>query len=237
MSTSLHLIIALVAAHLLADFVFQSKRMAERKRNPLVLLAHAGVAGALAYLLTGAWRVWEIPVVIAVTHGLIDFIKVRLNRKGLLLFTIDQIAHVAVIVVLARWLQLAPFVLHWVARFGDRVSSMLIVMSGAITVTVVSGVVVENFVKSLQTPESGVGNSGFPTGGARIGQLERILVFILFLIGQPGAIGFLVAAKSILRFGELKEDRREAEYVIIGTMWSLVCALLVTLATRWALRL
>ena len=237
MSTSLHLIIALVAAHLLADFVFQSKRMAERKRNPLVLFAHAGVAGALAYLLTGAWRVWEIPVVIAVTHGLIDFIKVRLNRKGLLLFTIDQIAHVAVIVVLARWLQLAPFVLHWVARFGDRVSSMLIVMSGAITVTVVSGVVVENFVKSLQTPESGVGNSGFPTGGARIGQLERILVFILFLIGQPGAIGFLVAAKSILRFGELKEDRREAEYVIIGTMWSLVCALLVTLATRWALRL
>jgi hypothetical protein len=237
MNTTGHLIVALVAAHLLADFVFQSRPMAERKRNPLVLLAHASIAGALAYLLTGAWRVWEIPVVIAVTHGLIDFIKVRLNRKGLWLFTIDQLAHLAVIVLLARWIHIAPFVLHWVARFGDRFSSVLIVISGAIAVTVVSGVVVENVVKSLQTPERGASKPGFPSGGARIGQLERTLVFILFLIGQPGAIGFLVAAKSILRFGELKEERREAEYVIIGTMWSLVCALLVTLATRWALRL
>jgi hypothetical protein len=75
-------------------------------------------------------------------------------------------------------------------------------------------------------------DTGFPSGGERIGQLERFLVYVLILIGEPNAIGFLIAAKSILRFGELKEDRRDAEYVIIGTMWSLVCALLVSLAVR-----
>ena len=69
------------------------------------------------------------------------------------------------------------------------------------------------------------------------GELERFLVYVLILVNQFEAIGFLIAAKSILRFGELKEDRRDAEYVIIGTMWSLVCGLLVTLATRAALHL
>jgi hypothetical protein len=79
--------------------------------------------------------------------------------------------------------------------------------------------------------------TGFPSGGETIGQLERFLVFVLILIGHFEAIGFLVAAKSILRFGEMKEDRRDAEYVIIGTMWSLVLGLIVTLATRSALTL
>jgi hypothetical protein len=51
-------------------------------------------------------------------------------------------------------------------------------------------------------------------------------------MGEPGAIGFLIAAKSILRFGELRAHRKEAEYVIIGTMWSFVCGLLVALAAR-----
>jgi hypothetical protein len=49
---------------------------------------------------------------------------------------------------------------------------------------------------------------------------------------KPGAIGFLIAAKSILRFGELRDHRKEAEYVIIGTMWSFACGLVVALATR-----
>ena len=40
-------------------------------------------------------------------------------------------------------------------------------------------------------------------------------------------IGFLIAAKSILRFSDIKnaEDRKEAEYILPGTMVSFIVAI------------
>lgn len=237
MTTSTHLAVALLCGHLLADFVSQTKRSAVLKTNPLVLTSHALVAALVPYLLIGAWSLWHIPVVTFLTHWLIDFVKVRSRRHGLAPFAIDQIAHLLVIFYLVQSTDVAPFVLRWVTRFGDVFSSILIVVSGAIAVTVVSGVAVGYVVRGLQPPSSSVRETGFPSGGETIGQLERFLVFVLVLTGHFEAIGFLVAAKSILRFGELKEERRDAEYVIIGTKWSLVLGLIVTLATQAALTL
>jgi hypothetical protein len=47
----------------------------------------------------------------------------------------------------------------------------------------------------------------------------------------------LFAAKSILRFGEVKEhkDRMFAEYVLIGTLLSFTWALLVAILTQQAI--
>lgn len=59
-----------------------------------------------------------------------------------------------------------------------------------------------------------------------IGLLERGLIFALILLGQPGGVGLLIAAKSILRFGAVKDDRALSEYVIIGTLASFAWALL-----------
>ena len=73
---------------------------------------------------------------------------------------------------------------------------------------------------------------GLPQGGLTIGWLERGLIFILLLAGEPGAIGFLIAAKSVLRFGTVAEDRAASEYVIIGTLASVGWALLVAYATQ-----
>ena len=52
--------------------------------------------------------------------------------------------------------------------------------------------------------------------------MERTLILLFILSGQPAGVGFLVTAKSVFHFGDLKdhEDRMEAEYIIIGTMLS-----------------
>jgi hypothetical protein len=115
-----HLAVALVTAHLLGDFVFQSRKMIARKTNVFVLLAHTLVVATLSYLLAGTWGMWEIFAVILVTHAAIDFIKVASKRHGLLAFTLDQTAHLAVIAVLVGWLDVAPVGLAWVTRFGSR---------------------------------------------------------------------------------------------------------------------
>lgn len=71
---------------------------------------------------------------------------------------------------------------------------------------------------------------GLNNGGVWIGSLERILIFIMLLMNIPTAVGFLIAAKSILRFGELKEsqNRMEAEYIIIGTFLSFIWGLIIS---------
>lgn len=75
---------------------------------------------------------------------------------------------------------------------------------------------------------------GLRDGGRAIGQLERALIFVFVLIDQFSAIGFLIAAKSVFRFGELRDrsNRMEAEYIIIGTLISFLWAIAAALLTR-----
>jgi hypothetical protein len=62
---------------------------------------------------------------------------------------------------------------------------------------------------------------------------------LLLLIGQPNGIGLLMAAKSVLRFGEIKDpnQRKVAEYIIIGTFLSFGWALLISVLTQCVLKL
>lgn len=82
-----------------------------------------------------------------------------------------------------------------------------------------------------------VSAQGLPNGGRMIGRLERLLIFLFVLIGAPTAIGFLVTAKSILRFGEIKdrESHRMAEYIIIGTLMSFGFAIVSAYLVRLVL--
>ena len=57
------------------------------------------------------------------------------------------------------------------------------------------------------------------------------LIFAFLLIGQPEGVGLLIAAKSILRFGAVKDDRAMSEYVIIGTLASFGWAMLTGYGT------
>ena len=73
------------------------------------------------------------------------------------------------------------------------------------------------------------------TRGRAIGVLERALILTLVLLGQFGALGLVVAAKALARFKAL-EDRDFAEYFLIGTLASLLLALLGGLAMRAVMR-
>jgi hypothetical protein len=61
---------------------------------------------------------------------------------------------------------------------------------------------------------------------------------LLILIGQPAGVGFLITAKSILRFGDVRDSsqRKLTEYIIIGTFMSFGWGLLVAVLTQLAMR-
>ncbi|HEY2727429.1 MAG TPA: DUF3307 domain-containing protein, partial [Parafilimonas sp.] len=74
--------------------------------------------------------------------------------------------------------------------------------------------------------------------GKWIGVFERILVLTFVIVNHFEGIGFLIAAKSILRFNDIKADtmRKEAEYVLIGTLMSFASSIVVGILVNLLLK-
>jgi len=79
---------------------------------------------------------------------------------------------------------------------------------------------------------------GLKNAGKYIGWLERFLIVTFVWAGEISAIGFIVAAKSVFRFGEIKdkENRKLAEYILIGTLASFSIALAIAYIFKWMSR-
>lgn len=67
--------------------------------------------------------------------------------------------------------------------------------------------------------------------------LERLFVFLFFMMNQWIAIGFLITAKSVFRFGDLRhsKDRKLTEYILIGTLTSFGFAFITGLITSFVI--
>lgn len=214
---------ALLLAHVTADFVLQTKGMVARKGQAKVLALHAGVVLVTALVAVGAWHpalLW-----LAGLHLLIDLAKTR-ARIGLAAFLADQAAHLLTIAALALWLPDLWARGLWAGV--PQVPGLMLLIAGALLATRAGGFA----VGLLMAPFAAATPDGLPGGGRVIGLLERGLIFALVLLGQPEGVGLLLAAKSILRFGAVKDDRAASEYVIIGTLASVGWALLVAYATQ-----
>ncbi len=143
-------------------------------------------------------------------------------------------------------LSAAEEVSWWSDHFGPATSQAWILISGAILTVRVAGIFIGFWVQPyLKEIEQAGGDRsvtpmarGLTNGGRVIGQWERALIFLLVGVGQPAGIGFLIAAKSIFRFGELKdrENRMEAEYITIGTLMSFGWATVSAYLTWWLFR-
>ncbi len=81
----------------------------------------------------------------------------------------------------------------------------------------------------IQTNDIGdINKYSLKDAGKRIGYFERFLVLTFIITGYHEAIGFLLAAKSIFRFGELrdKNEIKFTEYVLVGTLASFTMAII-----------
>jgi len=68
--------------------------------------------------------------------------------------------------------------------------------------------------------------------GRAIGTLERWIMAIFLALGQYSAMGLTLTAKSIVRFSKIEKDPAFAEYYLLGTLYSMLVALLVGLALK-----
>jgi len=219
----------LVCAHILGDFLFQTDWIARNKNRMKGWWVHVMIHGALVYLVSMQWGGWRLPLAVALSHGLVDLIKGRIQDTTRT-FLIDQAVHLGILGLIACGLNAAGIPLT-----PDPWYAGLVWVSGFVAVTRGAGFVIAKFANQL-LEENQLEVDGLKRGGECIGNLERTLIFLLILIGQPGAIGFLVAAKSILRFEEAKKQKL-AEYVLIGTLLSFTLAMALSYLTLQAAKL
>lgn len=221
----------LIAAHVMGDFLLQTDALVRRKHRPEVLMLHGAIHAAASYGMLQAWTCWQVPAVVLVVHTLIDLGKLRSGSDGAAVFVADQIAHIATLLILA-WL-LVRF--SWVPAFTGIGYAPMVAGAGFVACVRGAGFLVAK-VAGRVIAENGITLEGLRNGGKMIGQLERCIIFLFIFIDQPMAIGFLFAAKSILRFEEAKQQKL-AEYILIGTLLSFSLAIAFASAARWAARL
>ncbi len=213
---------ALLFAHALADFAFQTNWMVQNKRQTLPMLAHIAVVLATAVVATGTLH--PVIFVLAAVHMAIDVVKTTYFQNRLRPFLADQTAHLASIIAIAA---VQPHL--WSAGVWASfpwLASLMALLAGLLFVTQAGGYA----VGMLMQPWVGNAPEGLPNGGRVIGTLERALIYLLILTGQAAGIGFLIAAKSVLRFGAVKDEGKLSEYVIIGTLASFGWAIIVSAA-------
>lgn len=214
--------LALLLAHLLADYPLQNSWIIANKKKPEAMAAHIGIVFLLTFI---ALKGEFLPTLtITGTHLVIDLLKTHYAPEKLWPYIADQLAHYATIAgVLWFWPDLAllwPDAKVWMQyMLAIGVGLILCVFAGGPAIGL------------LMTDFQNIQNNGLPAAGRMIGILERALIYLMVLVGQPAGIGFLIAAKSILRFDTASKDQRASEYVIIGTLASFGWALLISYAT------
>lgn len=227
------LLTKLLLAHLAGDFIFQPdswvhEKKAKRHRS-LKLYIHVLIHGALALLLVWDLAFWLPVVVIIASHFFIDLAKANFENSvnKVFSFITDQLLHLLVIGLL--WYNWEQPILSFSGFPGERV---LIVITAAIFLTNPTSVIIKTFISQWTPDTLYTVSTSLPDAGKIIGYLERLLVLTFILNSHWEAVGFLLAAKSVFRFGNLKEshDRKLTEYVLIGTLLSFGIALAVALA-------
>lgn len=218
---------ALLLAHALADFVLQTDWIVANKRRPEGLALHGLIVLLAAIACTGTLS-WGLLWLTAI-HLAVDAWKATAPR-GLAPFLIDQAAHLACLAALAVW---QPGL--WSQGLWSDLPALApvaLILAGAILATRAGGfaigLLMEPFASRL-LPD--ITAESLPGAGRVIGHLERGLIFALILLGQAQGVGLLIAAKSILRFGAVRDDRALSEYVIIGTLASFGWAIILAYAT------
>ncbi|SMG07618.1 Protein of unknown function [Marivirga sericea] len=220
-------------AHILGDFVFQPDRWIQdkqlKKAKSKYLYFHIIIhAGLLLVLFRLSNEFILAFIIIPTSHYLIDLIKTNLEKKinKRLLFSLDQLAHLSIVLGLAVYY--FPKKVNLNFQLSDKLYffflSIIILTSGL--------AVLMKIIMSRWDLKEDSDQDSLSKAGKYIGMLERLLVFTFILIEEFQAIGFLIAAKSVFRFGDLSraKDRKLTEYILIGTLLSFGFAILIGLA-------
>lgn len=222
----------LLLSHLITDFILQPKSWVDdrtKKHFASKKLYLHGFTTAIFALAIIGWQYWLTALVILITHTIIDGWK-SYQPPTAKYFLIDQSLHLLVIagcwyVSFIKW---SDFLLAW--QELNATITVWKTITAFIFLTAPAGILIGQLTKQwrdrIENAES------LANAGKWIGMIERIIILIFVLQSQYSAIGLLVAAKGIIRFNEKDRPEIKTEYLVIGTLMSIVFAIVTGLVIK-----
>ncbi len=223
------LILKITLAHLLGDFVFQTNKMVDGVENKKLkseyLYIHIIIHFLLILIITKFEKQYILPaIVLSISHLAIDIttkiiIKNRINTITNLL--LDQALHAVTIALFIKYMY--NYSINFDLIFNSGNYLLLIAL---VCITYVTSILMKKIMAIFNYPFP---NNGIEDAGKYIGMLERLFIFIFVITSFWEGVGFLLAAKSIFRFGDLKENKeiKLTEYILIGTLISFGIAIFI----------
>ncbi len=232
------LFLQLFLAHILGDFVLQSNAWVRSKQKKKLksphLYLHILLHGALVMVLVWDLSFWLPALIIMGSHLIIDILRLQLpaKNKHVVFFLLDQSLHLLVLVGITLWWQGMSISPGFIQS-----EEFLIYAAGIVFVTLPTSVIIRILVSRWYNAAKSSTDDSLQNAGNYIGILERLFVLTFVLLGRWEGIGFLIAAKSIFRFADIKghPDRKLTEYFLIGTLLSIGFAMATGLAMNYLL--
>ena len=225
------LFLSLALAHIIGDFYLQTDKYCQQKESKQFrswfLYAHAIIIGLLSWMIVPYCNFGVWTLLITVSHFAIDAIKIHCS-KGLWSFVIDQLFHMGILIAISNIYEPAKELPLQTIDFSNSFSTPLLILAILLCIKP-ANILIKLILEKYQVGKSESCNN-IKNAGALIGNLERMLTIVFVLLGQFEAIGFIVAAKSILRFKDT--DTAKTEYVLAGTFLSFGIAILCGLMTK-----
>jgi uncharacterized membrane protein HdeD (DUF308 family) len=227
-------LLKLLMAHILGDFFLQPNSwVAEKEKKKLwswKLYLHVVLHIALIFLVFFSFDVWQLALTIGLLHGIIDIIKLIFQRpkNKRIWFFVDQFLHVIAIVLVWQYYEKPSLNFEFLQQ-----QTLWLYVIGALFLTSPAAIFIRIIIAKWIPQEKGSlkMTASLQDAGKFIGILERLMIYLFICTHHFEAVGFLLAAKSIFRFGDLREahDLKLTEYVLIGTLLSFGMALVVAM--------
>ena len=229
------LLTKLFLAHIIGDFFLQPQHWVKEKEKKKLkspkLYLHVAIHIALLFLILWDLTLWPLVLIIGGSHLIIDALKLIVQNKKTkrLWFFIDQALHI--LVIIATYNIYTNTNLDFDSIFAEQ---NLMLITCLVFLTRPVSIIMKTIFAKWNIAKLTENNESLKDAGAYIGILERILVFIFIIVDHWEAVGFLITAKSVFRFGDLKESkhRKLTEYILIGTLISFGIAISVGLTFK-----
>lgn len=222
----------ILLAHFLSDFTFQPnkwvKAKEKKKIKSLELYYHIGLHLLLLLIVTGFDIInYGLGLLIIITsHYIFDLLKLYIQKKKnqRILFFIDQLLHLVVLAIVANYYDSFSISLHTIHN-----KKILLLAVAIVLLISVSSIIIKLIITQWNPESKKENDDSLAKAGRYIGILERLFVFTFVITNHWEGVGFLLAAKSVFRFGDLtsSKDRKLTEYILIGTLLSFGIAILI----------
>lgn len=231
----------LLTVHLFADFLFQNSIFSEkRKREWKIMMYHCAIyfiIFLLSFLLMFNYSSVFTPVfIIAILHFLFLFLKNRLeisfhrSKDLLYIFIINQFLHIIGLYLVYYLFNLKNNTnyIYKIAESYEYFKNIVLYLLLFIILLEPSASLIQKILALTSIKKSERFKFSELKIGTMIGKLERMIIAVLLLNNQYGAIGLVLAAKSIARFKQM-ENKNFAEKYLVGTLASVFIVLITTL--------